>query len=463
MKIGDIMLKRKIETKISQWFDSYLDKVLFIDGPRQVGKTYIIRDFCNKHFKNYVEINLIKEAKIKEGLKGVSTLQSFLLILSTYYDLKEDSNDTLIFLDEVQELDENDIITMLKFISEDSKRCFAISGSLLGVNLKNYTSWPTGYIFHLEMNSLDFEEFCWAFNVSPMVLEHLKDCFTNIIPVENSIHERVLDLFSLYIIIGGMPETVDKYLETQSIYHANIVLGLLNHAYEKDISKYEENNNKLYIKEIYNLIPSELNNKNKRFILKNLNEYTKFNKFDASFVWLNKAGITIPVYNANELNVPLELSKERTLFKLFHNDTGMLINLFADASIQINILKRAKSINFGSIYENVVAKELYVHGYNLFYYNDKKNGEVDFIIEDKNEIIPIEVKSGKDYTYHRALNNVIDDKFGINKAYVLSNNNVSLQGKICYLPIYMIMFFIKEKANDNLDLDKIKLDFSLLQ
>ena len=264
MKIGDIMLKRKIETKISQWFDSYLDKVLFIDGPRQVGKTYIIRDFCNKHFKNYVEINLIKEAKIKEGLKGVSTLQSFLLILSTYYDLKEDSNDTLIFLDEVQELDENDIITMLKFISEDSKRCFAISGSLLGVNLKNYTSWPTGYIFHLEMNSLDFEEFCWAFNVSPMVLEHLKDCFTNIIPVENSIHERVLDLFSLYIIIGGMPETVDKYLETQSIYHANIVLGLLNHAYEKDISKYEENNNKLYIKEIYNLIPSELNNKNKR-------------------------------------------------------------------------------------------------------------------------------------------------------------------------------------------------------
>ena len=332
------------------------------------------------------------------------------------------------------------------------------------VNLKKYNSWPTGYVYSLDMHSLDFEEFCWAFDVNQNIMDHLYECFLNSKEVDNLVHHRMVDLFSLYIILGGMPEVVSQYLSTKSVYDANIISEMLNKSYEKDISKYEEENKKLYIKDIYNLIPSELNNKNKRFILKNLNEYTKFNKFDASFIWLNKAGVTIPVFNANELAVPLELSKERTLFKLFHYDTGMLINMFSDASLQLKILNREQSINFGAIYENVVAKELYVHGFNkLFYYNNKKLGEVDFVIEDKNKIIPIEVKSGKDYNYHRALNNVMNSDFEIEKAYVLSNENVSNKGNIIYLPIYMIMFIKKEKTNNNTTIDRFEFDFSILR
>lgn len=458
------MLQRKIENRINDWYSTCRKKVLFIDGPRQAGKSFIIRHFGQKKFKNYVEINLIKESDICKSLKGTSTLDSLLLKLSVTYNLKEDCEDTLIFIDEIQELEESDILSMLKFISEGSKRCFAFSGSLLGVTLKNFKSWPTGYIYSLEMNPLDFEEFCWAFDVSELTMKHLAFSFENHTRVEDLVHSKMSDLFSLYIILGGMPEVITKYLETKSVYESNIISEMLNRSYERDIAKYEEENKKLYIQNIYNLIPSELNNKNKRFILKNLNEYTKFTKFDNSFIWLNKAGVTIPVFNANELRVPLELSKERTLFKLFHIDTGMLINLFSDASLQMKILQKETSVNFGSIYENVVAKELYVHGYNnLYYFNNKKLGEIDFVIEDKGNLIPIEVKSGKDYTYHRALNNIMGSDFEITKAYVLSNENVHAQDKIIYLPIYMIMFFKKEKPNDNKDINKLNFDFSVLQ
>lgn len=457
------MLKRKIEGKILEWYNTDKSKVLFIDGPRQVGKSYIIRQFGKTNFKNYIEINLIKDKELCNSLAGVKSLDTLLLKLSVSYDLKSNDENTLVFIDEIQELDEVDILTLLKFISEESLRCFAFSGSLLGVNLKNYTSWPTGYVFTLDMNALDFEEFCWAFNVSETVLNHLYHSYKNYTKVDDLIHDKMIDLFSLYIILGGMPEVINKYIESKSIIQSNIISNQLNKSYEKDISKYESENTKLYIKNIYNLIPAELNNKNKRFILKNLNEYTKFNKFDSSFLWLNKAGVTIPVFNVNDLNVPLELSKERSLFKLFHNDTGMLINLFADSNLQIKILNKEKDVNFGAIYENVVAKELYVHGYNnLYYFNSKKYGEIDFAIEDNNEITLIEVKSGKDYKTHRALNNVLDKGFNIKNAYVLNNDNLSIENEVIYLPIYMIMFFQKQTANDNKEIDKISFDFSAL-
>lgn len=458
------MLKRKVEEKIKDWFTICKNKVLFIDGPRQVGKSYIIRYFGKNNFKNYVEINLIKESELCSSLNGIKTLDKLLLNLSVSHNLFDNNENTLVFIDEIQELNEVDILSMLKFISEDSKRCFVFSGSLLGVNLKNYKSWPTGYVYSIDMNCLDFEEFCWAFNISDNVINHLYDSFNNHTKVDDYIHLKMIDLFSLYIILGGMPEVIDKYLETKSIYEANVICEMLNRSYEKDISKYESENNKLYIKNIYNLIPSELNNKNKRFILKNLNEYTKFNKFDNSFIWLNQAGVTIPVFNVKDLVVPLELNKERNLFKLFHNDTGMLISLFSDASLQMKILKHDKQVNFGAVYENVVAKELYYHGFdNLYYYNSKKFGEVDFIIEQNGNIIPIEVKSGKDYTVHRALNNILSEEFNINKAYVLNNDNVEVDGKIIYLPIYMIMFFKKFKSNDNKEIYTFEFDFSSLQ
>lgn len=458
------MIKRKIDAKLEDWFTNFKKKVLFIDGPRQVGKSYTIEHFCKAHFKNYIEFNFVRNPEFVDSLKGVKNLDQLLLKLGAIKDLKDDSDETLIFLDEIQELDETDIVSMLKFITKESKRCFAISGSLLGVSIKNYRSWPMGYVYFLQMNSLDFEEFLWAFSVSQNILNHLDECFTSLKKVDDIVHQKVLELFSLYVILGGMPEAVQTYIDSKSFSQTDNVLKQINVYYEHDISKYEKENNKLYIKEIYELIPSELNNKNKRFILKNLNEYTKFNKFDASFIWLSKAGVTLPTYNVSNLNVPLTLSKERTLFKLFHYDTGLLISLFADASLKIKILNQKQDVNFGSIYENAVAKELFCHGFNnLYYYNSKKLGEIDFVVEQNNEVIPLEVKSGKGYFEHRALNNIFDSYPTIKKGYVLGNGNIEIKGNVIYLPIYMVMFFKNEVEDESDYLDDIRFDFSAIQ
>lgn len=456
-----VMLKRKIEEKILQWYNTERHKVLFIDGPRQVGKSFIIQKLGKEKFKNFVEFNFIEESGLIPALSGIKSFDEFILKLSAIKDLKDDSDETLIFLDEIQELEEVDIISLIKFISIESKRCFAISGSLLGVSIKNYKSWPLGYIYSIEMNSLDFEEFMWAFNVSLNVINHLKESFECSKEVDPLIHEKMSELFSLYIILGGMPEVIEEYIRSKSFTKCDDKLKQINNYYEKDVSKYQSLDSKLYIEEIYNLIPSELNNKNKRFILKNLNEYTKFNKYDSSFIWLNKAGVTITTYNVSSLSIPLMISKERTLFKLFSYDTGLLINQFNDPTLKIKVLNKTDNINFGSIYENVIAKELYVHGYkNLFYYNSKKHGELDFVIEDKGKVIPIEVKSGKDYDIHHALNNVFDIYSELEKGYVFYNGNVQVKGKVIYLPLYMIMYFDNQKEDESLD--DLILDFSAL-
>ena len=200
----------------------------------------------------------------------------------------------------------------------------------------------------------------------------------------------------------------------------------------------------MYIQEIFDLIPPELNSKNKRFILKNLNENFKFSRYENSFLWLKDAGVAIPVYNVDEPRLPLLLSRERNLFKLFLSDIGLLSCMYANG-IQIEILNNNKSINFGSVYENAIAQELLAHGFAPYFFNNKKLGELDFVIEYQGKTVPLEIKSGKDYNRHNALSNVLKvENYDISKAYVFSNENVRVSDKITYLPIYMIMFFSNE-------------------
>lgn len=215
--------------------------------------------------------------------------------------------------------------------------------------------------------------------------------------------------------------------------------------YKRDIAKYDPKN-KLSINEIFELIPPELDAKNKRFILKNLNENAKYDRFHNSFLWLKNAGVAIPVYNVEEPKAPLLLARSRNLLKLFLCDVGLLAAMYAEG-IQMRVLRGDSEINHGSVYENVVAQELVAHGIEPYYYNNKKKGEVDFVVYLAGKVLPVEVKSGKDYARHRALANILDCKdYNLSQAIVLCNDNISQQGSVIYMPIYMTMFMHRDET-----------------
>ena len=293
------------------------------------------------------------------------------------------------------------------------------------------------------MFPLDFEEFAEAVGMSTGVMAHVKECYEQCKVVDEVVHNKLNDLIHLYLIVGGMPEAVQKYINTNNLQIVREAQREIMHLYGKDIAKYDPKN-KLYIKDIFDLIPSELNAKNKRFILKALNEKAKFERYRNSFLWLADAGVALPTYNVQEPRLPLKLGEQRNLFKLFMNDVGLLASQYA-ANIAIDLLTGKTEINNGAIYENFAAQELRAHGYNLYYFNNKKQGELDFVIEDRGKVLPIEIKSGKDYKRHNALSNVMNnEEYAIPRAIVFSNGNVQVVGKILYYPIYMLMYLQPE-------------------
>lgn len=289
------------------------------------------------------------------------------------------------------------------------------------------------------MYPLDFEEFISCIGVGNNVIESLRKAWEERIPVDDFIHLRMMELFRLYLVVGGMPAAVSKYRESNNLQEVMAIQKDIINLYKRDISKYDTAN-KLYIEDIFNLIPPELNAKNKRFILKRLNENAKFSHFQNSFLWLKNAGVAIPVYNVEEPKMPLLLARSRNLFKLFQNDVGLLAAQYSEG-IQLRIIKGDKDINFGSIFENAVAQELTAHGIEPYYYSNKKRGELDFVIELGGKVLPIEVKSGKDYEVHRALSNIMDcEEYSLSEAIIFNNDNMQVKGKLVYAPIYMTMF-----------------------
>ena len=433
------MLNRKIDSYLRDYYKK-TNNALLITGARQVGKTYSIREF-GKSFKSFIEINFIENPDAVGLFKNASGSSDILMRLSTITNAPMIKGDTLIFFDEVQECP--DIVTAIKFLVDDGSYRYILSGSLLGVELKDIRSVPVGYMGVKEMFPLDFEEFISCVGINENVIATIKESWTKRQPVDDFIHNKMMELFRLYLIVGGMPAAVSKYLESNNLQEVLAVQQEIIQLYKKDIAKYDPYN-KLYIDEIFNLIPPELNAKNKRFILKRLNENAKYERYENSFLWLKNAGVAIPVYNVEEPKVPLLLARSRNLLKLFLNDIGLLAAQYADG-IQVRIIKGDKDINFGSIYENAVAQELVAHGLEPYYYNSKKRGEIDFVIENNGKVLPIEVKSGKDYVYHRALSNIMDcDEYDLPEALVLNNDNLTVEGRITYVPVYMVMFLEKK-------------------
>lgn len=432
------MLKRKIDADIRNYYETTRNALL-ITGARQIGKTYSIRQF-GKSFKSFVEINFVEMPEAVELFKDAKSSADILLRLSAITSVPLIKGQTLVFFDEVQQCP--DIVTAIKFLVDDGSYRYILSGSLLGIELKDLRSEPVGYMGVKDMYPLDFEEFISCVGINNTVIGALREAWQNRTAVDEFIHGKILELFRLYLVVGGMPAAVNKYLESNNLQEVMTVQQDIIRLYKRDIAQYDPNN-KLYIEEIFNLIPPELNAKNKRFILKRLNEHAKFERIEASFLWLTNAGVALPVYNVEEPKMPLLLARSRNLFKLFQSDIGLLACQYAEG-IQLRIIKGDKSINFGSIYENAVAQELVAHDIVPYYYNNKKRGELDFVVELDSKVLPIEVKSGKDYETHRALSNIMDcGEYDLPQAIVFNNDNLQVVGKIVYAPIYMVMFLEK--------------------
>ena len=441
------MLIRKISREIEHWLDNS-QKALIIYGARQVGKTYIVRSVLEERGADYVEFNLIRDKGALDVLRGFTSVDDLILKLSLLSEKALTPHKTFIFFDEIQEYPE--IVTTIKFLVEDGRFRYILSGSLLGVEVKNIKSAPVGYLQSLTMYPLDFEEFLQLFRVDKKIMDGLKDCYTKRQPVDEVIHKRFNEIFNLYLIIGGMPAAVDAYQRTNNIDDVITEHNSIIEQYKQDFTKYEAQHKRLFLTRIYDIIPAEHNEKNKRFNVSDVEKGARYDRIKDDFIWLTTAGVAIATYNVTEPVLPLSLNEKASLFKLFLSDVGLLTTMYGKAT-KLKIVNGAAGINRGGIFENVVAQELTAHGYASYYYVSKKFGELDFVLEHDGLVLPIEVKSGKDYTRHSALDNVLNvEEYGIPEAFVFSSVNVSVDGKVVYYPVYMAMFLSEEIEADSI-------------
>ncbi len=437
------MLYRKIAALIEEHLTSDTSKVLLIDGARQVGKSYIIRYVGNKLYKNYIEIDM-QEDKEGDGLfSGVKTIEDFYLAVSMIHGDKLGSKkDTLIFIDEIQTYP--NLLTLLKFLVKDDRYTYIASGSLLGITLKETSSIPMGSIRKVRMFPLDFEEFLYANGVSKLVIDTMYKCFKEKRALEETMHDKLLDLFKKYLLVGGLPDAVNEYINTKNIQRIREIQNEIREYYAIDAAKYSDER-RLKIMAIYDLIPSNMENKKKRVVYKDIEgkKGKRHNDYEDEFDYLLSSGIALGVKAISEPRYPLIQSTSKNLIKLYYNDVGLLTSRLYGNNIRA-ILDDDMSINLGSVYETVVCSELIAHGHDLYYYDNRLKGEVDYLIEDQDKlsVLPIEVKSGKDYTVHSALNNLLSTKeYNITEAYVLSNSSkLFTKNNITYLPIYLSQF-----------------------
>ena len=433
------MLKRKIDTELERFYADTSKKALLLTGARQVGKTFSVREFGRTHYESFIEFNFIKNKSAGDIFRNVSSERDVLLRISALSPQRLIPGKTLIFFDEVQVCPE--AVTFIKFLVDEGSYRYILSGSLLGVELRNLRSAPVGYMREVKMFPLDFEEFIRANGVADDVISNLRDAFVARKSPDPVIHEKMLRYHSLYLITGGMPAVVQKYIDSNDIQQVYTEQRAIVQEYRRDVTQYDERL-KMRLRYIYSLIPSELNKQNKRFYLKKISERGRFDRVEADFMWLKEAGVAIPVYNVDEPKIPLELAKKANLFKLFMNDVGLLCSLYMDG-IQLKILGGNVDMNFGAVYENYIAQELTAHGFEtLYYYNSKKRGEVDFLLEHDGAILPLEAKSGKNFTAHAALDNLMSDaEFAIPSALVLNKSGeVVTADRTTYMPIYFLMF-----------------------
>ena len=443
---------RLCEEKIQDWIDNS-NKALLIYGARQVGKTYLIREMLKRNNISFCEYNLIERNDILKYLESADNASDISKKLAMYSDTELLEKESVIFLDEIQLYP--DIVTKIKFLVDEGKYRYILSGSNLGVELKGIRSIPIGYIESWQMFPMNYAEFAIASGINSGILSHLSECFEKRQPVDSIIHDQLLRTFYYYLIVGGMPAVINTYNETHSILRIEQEQKNIINQYKADFTKYELENRRLKIISIYDNIPAQLDKQNRKFNFTMLNKELKFDRYEESFLWLSAAAVAIPTYIVKSPQSPLEISKETNVFKLFLSDVGLLTSCYPQAiRTQLAEMDNLSQINNGALFENFVAEELYNGCGKSYYYKKKSVGEVDFMIENDGMAIPIEVKSGSDYKKHAALDHLLENH-SFNTAYILSPNNVETDGIKVYLPIYMAGLVASGTQDKDIVLEKI--------
>lgn len=443
MAEGNIQLRRKIEKPIRDYLTSDQNRILIVEGARQVGKSYTIREIGSRLFPNFIEVNLAADKEGERLFESVKSVDDFYLRISiSFGDRIGNREDTLIFLDEIQIYPR--MLTLLKFLNQEGRFRYIVSGSLLGITLRQAVSIPVGSVRILEMYPLDFEEFLWANNVGDFAIQNLKTTIAHGSSPDATIHDRLLSLWRYYLIVGGLPAAVREFMESRNFYEVRSIQNDIIRLYKADASQYAEAH-KLLINRIYDMIPSMMENKKKRIVAKNVEDKkgARFASYREEFEYLISSGIALETAAVSNPRFPLAESVTKNLLKLYLNDAGLLTALLYGSAIQA-VLDDSLSINLGSLYETAVAVQLKCSGHKLFYYDNKKKGEVDFLINDfaRQTVMPIEVKSGKDYTIHSAISRLLEDReYGISEGVVLSNSGtVRVDDNVRYLPVYFSTF-----------------------
>lgn len=432
---------RKDSITVREWLKNS-NKALLVTGARQIGKTWLIRDEIDKSDYTRFEVNFIDQPDMVQYLNTEMSAEEFLVKLKMIMPEQCKPHETVVFFDEIQKCPE--IVTKIKFLVEEGSFKYVMSGSLLGVELKGIASAPVGYLTVLRMYPMDFEEFMVANDVSDTTLEMLKEKYETCSPVDEFVHQKLLSLFFVYLIVGGMPDAVKTYIETKDIREVDKVQRDIVTLYREDFTQYELEDKKLKVKSIYDIIPAELNKQNKKFVFTMLNKELKFNRYENSFLWLKDAGVALPVYNVDAPVIPLLAGKSSNVFRLFSSDIGLLTSAYP-AETKMELINKNGEVNNGAHFENAVAQQLKANGFELYFCKKKNIGEMDFVIEMNGKVIPIEVKSGKSYKAHKALDHFMKvPDYHLEKAYVFSVGNVEKIGSVMYLPVYMC-YLLKER------------------
>ena len=440
---------RKDSIIIEEWLKSS-GKALLVTGARQIGKTWLIREEIAKSGYRKFEVNFIDQPDLVDYLNAKMSADEFLVKLKMIMPEDCKPQETIVFFDEIQKCPE--IVTKIKFLVEEGSFKYVMSGSLLGVELKGIASVPVGYLTFLRMYPMDFEEFMIANNVSKTTLEMLKAKFETCQPVDEFIHQKLLSLFFIYLIVGGMPDAVKTYIATKDIREVDKVQRDIVALYKEDFSQYESEDKKLKLISIYDIIPAELNKQNKKFVFTMLDKELKFDRYENSFLWLKDAGVALPVYNVEAPVIPLKASKSSNVFRLFSNDTGLLTSAYP-AETKLELINKNSEVNNGAHFENAVVQQLMANGLEPYFCKKKNIGELDALVEMDGKVVPIEVKSGKAYKTHKSLDNFMKiSDYHIEKAYVLSVANTEQEGAVVYLPIYMC-YLLKERKIGKLIVD----------
>ncbi len=444
---------RKAEAVFKKWKENPNKKALLVTGARQIGKTYLVREFGKAHYKHFAEINFFTQPSAKNIFSGDLNADTIIMNLTAFLNRPLEKGKTLIFLDEIQDCP--NARTAIKFLVDDGRFDYIESGSLLGVNYKTVPSYPVGYEEILQMYPMDFEEFCIANGVQSQTFDYLKECYEKKQPVSETVHKTMSDLFKYYTIVGGMPDVVKTFINTHDIGQVTAIQKDILAQYRQDISQYTADK-KTKVTHIFDRIPAQLDDKTRRFQLASIDKNARLRDYEDAFVWLQDAGVALPCYNLSEPKAPLKINEQSRLFKLFMNDCGLLCAMGLE-NIQFDILQGDMSVNMGGILENVFAQQLKSNGFELRYLNKTHVGELDFVVQQGNKVVPVEIKSGKDCKLHAALNKALAvSDWALKQGIVFCSDNLEQTEKVIYLPWYMIMFF-KQVSLSNLKVD-LKVD-----